>query len=412
MQHRSRSRSRSRQCSGDALANRLKLLLKSQKNGIEKRAELATLLKEITGDTSDSVIEEMTNSVVELKDDTELQAAFLNGMTDNLVDDKLTTSGKNVVLNAFTNQCGNLNRVGIIERAFEILQGAQTSPDKRPQTPEDSRVGNCGGKQHRSRSRSPHHGKYAVSSVQELATHGEVSQTSVGSEEKVQWLVDQTKAGYAGYWKEATLCGPFLEKQYQNGDESADVEVGVPVQFYRYQMEKDGKFWQIRVRDPQRSQPMFESPLARAIMQTSRHDQSQSDPDGAEAAGCGKGYKWVVPPTPMDVLPVINGPPPATPKGNGGTRWQVLGGAGDAGKGGGGVGGGGQGWQEPNAAALVAGETVVGSGGKGGGGMGEGGQDDGPPLGGGEAAGPTRIAAHEPETAPTTPVYRADTSQL
>ena len=106
---------------------------------------MATLLKDITRGTSDSVIEEMTNSVVELKDDTELQAAFLNGMTDNLVDDKLTTSGKNVVLNAFTNHCGNLNRVGIIEQAFDILQGAQTSPYKRSQTPEYSRVGNCGG---------------------------------------------------------------------------------------------------------------------------------------------------------------------------------------------------------------------------------------------------------------------------
>jgi len=69
MHGRSRSRSPSRQCSGDALANRLKLLLKSQKNGFEKRAELATLLTEITGDTSDSVIEEMANSVAELKDD-------------------------------------------------------------------------------------------------------------------------------------------------------------------------------------------------------------------------------------------------------------------------------------------------------------------------------------------------------
>ena len=99
---------------------------------------MATLLKDITRGTSDSVIEEMTNSVVELKDDTELQAAFLNGMTDNLVDDKLTTSGKNVVLNAFRNHCGNLNRVGIIKEAFDILQRAQTSPYKGPQTPEDS----------------------------------------------------------------------------------------------------------------------------------------------------------------------------------------------------------------------------------------------------------------------------------
>ena len=370
MHGRSRSRSRSRQCSGDALANRLKLLLKSQKNGIEKRAELATLLTEITGDTSDSVIEEMTNSVVELKDDTELQAAFLNGMTDNLVGDKLTTSGRNVVLNAFTNRCGNLNRVGIIERAFETLQGAQTSPDKRPQTPEDSRVGNCGGKKPKA----------------------------------VRWLVDQTEAGKPGIWQEATRCGPSMEKQYQDGEERLDVAVVLgpgQVQYYTYMMEKGKEMQQLRFHDKERSKLIFERGLARATI-----DQSQSDPDGAEAAGCGKGYKGVVPPTPMDVLPVINGPPPATPKGNGGTRWQVLGGAGGGGKGGGGVGGGGQGWQEPNAAALVAGETVVGSGGKGGGGMGEGGQDDGPPRGGGEAAGPTRIAADKPETAPTTPVYR------
>ena len=99
---------------------------------------MATLLKDITRGTSDSVIEEMTNSVVELKDDTELQAAFLIRMTDNLVDDKLTTCGKNVVLNAFRNHCGNLNRVGIIKEAFDILQRAQTSPYKGPQTPEDS----------------------------------------------------------------------------------------------------------------------------------------------------------------------------------------------------------------------------------------------------------------------------------
>ena len=99
---------------------------------------MATLLKDITRGTSDSVIEEMTNSVVELKDDTELQAAFLNGMTDNLVDDKLTTSGKNVVLSAFRHHCGNLNTVGIIKEAFDRLQRSRTWPYKGPQTPEDS----------------------------------------------------------------------------------------------------------------------------------------------------------------------------------------------------------------------------------------------------------------------------------
>ena len=112
----------SMQCSGDALPDRLKLLLHSQKSGIEKRRELATLLTEITGYTSDSVIEAMTNSVLEVKDDTELQVAFLAGMHDNLVDHKLTTSGKNVVLNAFAHHCDSLNRVRVIDHAFARLR--------------------------------------------------------------------------------------------------------------------------------------------------------------------------------------------------------------------------------------------------------------------------------------------------
>ena len=250
----------------------------------------------------------------------------------------------------------------------------QSSPDKRPQTPEDSRVSNCGGKKR-----------------------------------KAVWLVDQTETGQTGFWREAKWCGPHLEKQYQDGEESSDVAVVSgpgQVQYYTHTMKKGEEMWQLRFRDPERSELIFNRGLVRATMQTSRDDQSQSDPDGAEAAaGCGKGYKGVVPPTPMEE---INGPPPATPKGNGGTRWQVSGGAGGGGKGGGGGGGGGQGWQEPNAAALVAGETVVGSGGKEGGGMGEGGQDDGPPRGGGEAAGPASIAAEKRETAPTTPVYTSE----
>ena len=245
MHGRSRSRSRSRQCSGDALANRLKLLLKSQKNGFEKRAELATLLTEITGDTSDSVIEEMANSVAELKDDTELQAAFLNGMTDNLVGDKLTTSGRNVVLKAFTNRCGNLKRVLTIERAFETLRGAQTSPDKRPQTPEDSRLSNCGGKKR-----------------------------------QVVWLVDQTEAGQPGFWREARLCGPDMEKQYQDGEETSDVAVGSgcgQVQYYTHRMTQN-EMQQLRFHDQARSDLIFDRELAQASMQTSRDDQSQSDP--------------------------------------------------------------------------------------------------------------------------------------
>ncbi len=66
----------SMQCSGDALPDRLKLLLHSQKSAIDKRAELATLLKELTRCTSDSVIAEMTNSVVQVKDDTQLHVEF------------------------------------------------------------------------------------------------------------------------------------------------------------------------------------------------------------------------------------------------------------------------------------------------------------------------------------------------
>ena len=48
------------QCSGDALANRLKLLLKSQRVGSK-------------------MIGEMMNSILEVKDDAELQVTFLNG---------------------------------------------------------------------------------------------------------------------------------------------------------------------------------------------------------------------------------------------------------------------------------------------------------------------------------------------
>ena len=64
----------------------------------------------------------MMNSILEVKDDTELQVAFLAGMHDNLVDDKLTTSGKNVVLNAFAHHRDPLNRVRVIDHAFARLQ--------------------------------------------------------------------------------------------------------------------------------------------------------------------------------------------------------------------------------------------------------------------------------------------------
>ena len=130
----------SMQCSGDwhALADRLKLLLHSQKSAMDKRVELATLLKELTRCTSDSVIEEMTNSVVEFKDDTQLHVEFLKGMYANLVADKLTTSGKNAVLNVFTHHFENHTRVGIVDRAFERLQHPQTR-ERLPVFPESVR---------------------------------------------------------------------------------------------------------------------------------------------------------------------------------------------------------------------------------------------------------------------------------
>ena len=105
-------------------------------------------------------------------------------MTDNLVGDKLTTSGRNVVLKAFTNRCRNLKRVLTIERAFETLRGAQTSPDKRPQTPEDSRLSNCGGKKG-----------------------------------QVVWLVEQTEARRPGFCRDvdgpANLQTPLLGRDFQ-----------------------------------------------------------------------------------------------------------------------------------------------------------------------------------------------------
>ena len=132
--------------------------------------------------------------------------------------------------------------------------------------------------QHRSRSRSPHHGTYAVSSVQELAPRDDVSQTAVGSEPKVLWLVDQTKDGYPGYWREAKRFALSLEQQFQNGDEQVEglLDVGGGVlQFYRHDMINGAEMRQIRFSDEKRSQEMFHRRLARVTMQTSRDDQSR-----------------------------------------------------------------------------------------------------------------------------------------
>ena len=96
----------------------------------------------------------------------------------------------------------------------------QSSPDKRPQTSEDSRVSNCGGKK-----------RQAV------------------------WLVEQTtETGQTCcFWQEAKLCGPYLEKQYQDGEESSDVAVvsgpAGQVQYYTHTMKKGEEMWQSRFRD-------------------------------------------------------------------------------------------------------------------------------------------------------------------
>ena len=132
--------------------------------------------------------------------------------------------------------------------------------------------------QHRSRSRSPLHGTHAVSSVQELAPRDDVSQTAVGSEPKVLWLVDQTEDGYPGYWREAKKFALSMEQQFQNGDEmvAGQLDIGGGVlHFYRQEMINGAEMRQIRFYDEQRSQVMFDKRLARVTMQTSRDDQSR-----------------------------------------------------------------------------------------------------------------------------------------
>ena len=84
----------------------------------------------------------------------------------------------------FTNRWRNDKRVLSIERAFETLKSAQTSPDKRPQTPEDSRLSNCGGKKG-----------------------------------QVVWLVEQTEARRPGFCRDvdgpANLQTPLLGRDFQ-----------------------------------------------------------------------------------------------------------------------------------------------------------------------------------------------------
>ncbi len=74
------------------LADRLNEVVLSQKTGSEKRAELATLLQEISTDTCPDVILAMTKTVAMCKEDTAFQAEFLDGMTHNLDNGNLTVS--------------------------------------------------------------------------------------------------------------------------------------------------------------------------------------------------------------------------------------------------------------------------------------------------------------------------------
>ena len=84
----------------------------------------------------------------------------------------------------FENRWRNHKRVLSIERAFETLKSAQTSPEKRPQTPEDSRLSNCGGKKG-----------------------------------QVVWLVEQTEARRPGFCRDvdgpANLQTPLLGRDFQ-----------------------------------------------------------------------------------------------------------------------------------------------------------------------------------------------------
>ena len=118
--------SRSIQGSGDELAKRLNLLLESQERRSEKSTKVATLLNEITPGTCLSVIVAMTNSVALCKEHTSLQEEFLNGMTHNLHNGKLTMSATVAVLHVFQNHCGNLQTVAIVQRAFYKLQQAHS----------------------------------------------------------------------------------------------------------------------------------------------------------------------------------------------------------------------------------------------------------------------------------------------
>ena len=105
-------------------ADRLNKVVLSQKTGSEKRAELATLLQEISTDTCPVVILAMTKTVAICKEDTTFQAEFLDKMTHNLDNGKLTVSSAGEVIDEFKQYCGNLNTVSSAQRPFVRLQEA------------------------------------------------------------------------------------------------------------------------------------------------------------------------------------------------------------------------------------------------------------------------------------------------
>ena len=112
------------------LANRLNKLLESQKTCSEQVTELATLLNEITTDTCLAVTVAMTKLVALCKEHTRLQEAFLDGMTHNLDNGRLTMSSTAAVIDGFKNHGGNLNTVALVQRAFDRLQQAYSYADE------------------------------------------------------------------------------------------------------------------------------------------------------------------------------------------------------------------------------------------------------------------------------------------
>ena len=100
----------------------------------------------------------------------------------------------------FENRWRNHKRVLGIERAFETLKSAQTSPEKRPQTPEISRLSNCGGKKG-----------------------------------QVVWLVEQTEARRPGFCRDVdgptNLQTPLLGHDFQQSPTTVPKTIHILQQF-------------------------------------------------------------------------------------------------------------------------------------------------------------------------------------